>query len=111
MGNITKTDTEYWLEKIYEAIGTLGSVQADWTENNTSAPSYIKHKPTTGVVVAGELSGEGFKPDEGAPSYDDVLRAIGEGAVVYLKYSDGYDMVVQASDDKMQAASDIIWAK
>lgn len=38
---------------VISATGSMSQVQSDWTESDTSEPSYIQHKPTETLLVAG----------------------------------------------------------
>lgn len=120
MANVNRKGLIYWLEQISKAIGTIsGSVilyQSDWEETESGSPSYIKNKPeiptvpTVGTIVEGTVSEGVFTPAEGAPSYADVLALIAEApSVVYLNYSDTYDMVVSASASLIKGASGVEW--
>lgn len=114
MANTVKKGLVYWLEKIENAInGIAGSVilyQSDWDVDDVGSPSYIKNKPAIGTIVEGTVSEGAFTPAEGAPSFDDVLALIADApSVVYLNYSDGYDMVVSASASMIKGASGVEW--
>lgn len=121
MANTNRKGLVYWLEQIFNAISGIGgsviSAQSDWNETDTTSPKYIKNKPnipvvpTIGTIVSGTVSEGAFTPAEGAPSFSDVLALVADApSVVYLNYSDGYDMVVSADASLIKGASGVEWA-
>ena len=135
-----------WLKKIWEAItalsGSMGTAhQSDWNENDTTAASFIKNKPTipavpqsdwneaddtaasyiknkptipsiptVGTIVEGAVSEGHFTPGNDAPEFAAVLALIAETpSVVYLSYSNTFDMVVSASSSLIKTAAGVEW--
>ena len=117
MANTQKKGVVYWLEQISQAIsGTILTAQSDWEETDTTSPKYINNKPviptvpTVGTIVAGTVSEGDFTPDSSAPSFADVLALVATTpSVVYLNYSNTYDMVVSASASMIKGASGVEW--
>ena len=113
---INKKDIVYWLEQIFNAVGTVAAVeknQSDWEETDNTDPAYIKNKPTVpavGAVVEGTVAEDAFTPAAGAPAFADILALVAEPAVVYLNYSSTYDMVVSASASLIKTAAGVEWA-
>jgi len=130
-------DAQYWLKAIHDDLEKLIGAQAethqaDWTEDDSTASSFIKNKPTLADVatsgsyadlsnkptipavtmVAGAVADNEFTPTSAA--FADVLAAIATNhGIVYLVYEDNeedvYDMVVGASASQMVTATGITW--
>lgn len=106
-----------WLKKIWEAItalsGSMGTAhQSDWNEADDTAASYIKNKPTilSRTIVEGAVSEGHFTPGNDAPEFAAVLALITETpSVVYLSYSNTFDMVVSASSSLIKTAAGVEW--
>lgn len=107
----------FWLEQIHTALKGVSAamVQSDWDEDDAGSAAFIKNKPEIPVIpvipavhiIEGTVSEGAFTAEAGQMTLAQAAEAISEGAIVYLKYTDSDNDVIEMATGYSETDSEI----